>query len=639
MSEPSGDHDPDQPGERPEPSDPTVSFDTAEADLDVPSGSAHDPTLAEGAITDLRLGDGKETAQVVLTDDQGQPSDPTRSDRTGPTVVESDAADIGEGETSLDARIRRKLAESDARADGPDPMIGRTIVDRFTVIAKVGEGGMGAVYRATQRGMDREVAIKVLLGDVARNESVVRRFHLEALAISKLRHPNTIQIYDFGETDDGLLYIAMEYLEGTSLHGLLEFEGVLSARRAVRIARQMGRSLREAHQKGIVHRDLKPDNVFLISLGEERDFVKVLDFGVAKLREADGKGGTVTKTGTIFGTPRYMSPEQARGKTVDVRSDLYAIGVMLFQMLTGRVPFDADNQLGVLIQHIQNNPPAFEDVRSDLVVPTEVQELVYKLLSKRPEDRPQTAEAMNQDLGHIEDGLDEIFRRVVTREDAMKIGLEMAISARTRHDTRPGSAAEDGHVTVGPFQDATVAPPGEDGARPRRAAGWGRLAAAALGIGVVGALFLAPRPLPEGYRSLHELADIHVAAVPEMAAPMVLLTVASDPAEAEILAGTEPVGKTPLTLRRRRGSSPVTYTFRKEGYRDYTRTFEFDQDVTVTVPLGRILPPEPPPTRSTPRTGKTGAAKATPQADKVPAAKSPFEPGKVRSTKDNPYGP
>jgi hypothetical protein len=193
------------------------------------------------------------------------------SQQQGATEVGGAPAD---DRAELDAKIRRRIAEADS-VDRVDPLIGKEFGGRFTVTAKIGEGGMGAVYRARQKGMDRDVAVKVLLGDLAGNETVVKRFHLEALAVSKLRHPNTIQIFDFGESDDGLLYIAMEFLEGKSLHQVLQEDRVLSARRAIKIAQQMAKSLREAHAKGIVHRDLKPDNIFLCTVGEALRTAKI----------------------------------------------------------------------------------------------------------------------------------------------------------------------------------------------------------------------------------------------------------------------------------------------------------------------------------------------------------------------------
>ena len=238
-----------------EPSDVIIVTEDSEPQLDrsehTPSASApvtaeFDRTLAGGVLTsedlDLALSE-IEGDSITFEEDDSQPV--TRRSGGSETRVESPFNDDDTTSGSLDERIRKKLDEADNRPD-EDPMIGMVLGNRFEVLQKIGEGGMGAVYRARQRGIEREVAIKVLLGDVARNKTLVRRFHLEALAISKLKHPNTIQIFDFGE-EDGLLYIAMEFLEGTSLHSLLEYEEVLSVQRACRITRQISQSLREAH--------------------------------------------------------------------------------------------------------------------------------------------------------------------------------------------------------------------------------------------------------------------------------------------------------------------------------------------------------------------------------------------------------
>ena len=240
-----------------------------------------------------------------------------------------------------------------------DKLEGRIIAGRYEVLERVGVGGMGTVYRAYQASMDREVALKVLSRALTDDEQNVKRFHQEAKAASRLRHPNTITLHDFGQTEDGILFIAMEFLEGRPLDGVLG-DGPLDPVRAIRIMAQVCRSLHEAHKAGIIHRDLKPDNVYLTELEGEADFVKVLDFGVAKLKESSKEAGTLTQAGMIFGTPRYMSPEQSQSQDLDARSDLYSMGVILYELLTGHPPFDADNPVAILIQHVHEAPPPFE---------------------------------------------------------------------------------------------------------------------------------------------------------------------------------------------------------------------------------------------------------------------------------------
>lgn len=604
-----------------------------------PTTVEFDHTLAGGVLTSDDLDhalSGIPSDSVTLEEDDA-PSATGRS-TSADTRVDAQPDEDDTTERSLDERIRKKLDEADSRPD-EDPMIGMVLGNRFEVLQKIGEGGMGAVYRARQRGIEREVAIKVLLGDVARNKTLVRRFHLEALAISKLKHPNTIQIFDFGE-EDGLLYIAMELLEGTSLHSLLEFEEVLSVQRACRITRQISQSLREAHSKGIIHRDLKPDNVFLTSVGEESSFVKVLDFGVAKLREGDKKGATVTKTGTIFGTPRYMSPEQAKGKPVDARADLYAIGIMLYEMVMGSVPFESDNHLGVLILHVQRAPQPFTEMRPDLLVPSQFEAVVFKLLAKDPDDRYQTAEALIRDLERVEKGLEDIFRTVVRREEVLSQGYNAIESEVTRHDTRVHSDADIALPTVGPFSDSTLTVE-EASAEPKRGAWLGH----GLKLAVICAAGLAVfisllEPLPAAIRGIPALTTLDVGIQPTAQVPWVQVTIASDPAEARVVqiqadGSQSQGGQTPLSLRRHQGAPAETYVFMKKGYQTYRRSFDFKEDQVETVQLIAEKVDRAP---STGRGKKPSRNKPAPKPAQDPAAKPfTYEPGKVGTTKSSPY--
>ena len=562
------------------------------------------PTLLPpGSSDDTHGGAGPETRQEV------------RSGQTAPTVQHGPETHV-EAEGSLEERIRRRLEASDEdERPKVDPLIGREIADRFQIYKKIGAGGMGAVYRARQKGMDRDVAIKVLLRELTENETVLRRFHIEALAVSKLRHPNTIQIFDFGETDDGLLYIAMEFLEGRPLQKLLKDEQQLAVRRALNIALQMARSLREAHSKGIVHRDLKPDNVLLEVVGEEQDFVKVLDFGVAKLAEGDGQQKTLTKAGSIFGTPKYMSPEQSRGGDIDARSDVYSIGVILYEMLTGRVPFNAENPLGILIKHLQELPPAFFEVRPDLVVPGPVEDFVMRLLAKDVNARPQTAEAVIREIEHLMAELPELFRRVVTREDAAAAGIEVATASRTSLDTDLGGT---GPGTLGPFADHTVLHAPTAPAKRRK---WPFIVIGALVLLFAGAggLYASLAPLPAAYTEFTAIGDAAVGAVPEFDLKSVFVNIASDPAGADVVDDKgDIIGQTPFLLRRNQGAPAESYTFRKSGFEDFTRSFSFEDDAVATVkllPVAVVAPPGP-------EVGRTNP-------DKVPDAVPPVGPGAV----------
>jgi serine/threonine protein kinase len=268
-----------------------------------------------------------------------------------------------------------------------DPLIGTVIDNRFTITEKIGTGGMGSVYKAVQHSLNKEVALKIIRGDLSENLPSIKRFLREAKASSRLDHPNTIKILDFGQTATGLLFIAMEYLKGQTLTSLLHKERRIPLERSVKIIFQICDSLGEAHHFGIIHRDLKPDNIMILDTYSNPEFVKVLDFGIAKIVTGD-VSDSLTKTGQIFGTPQYMSPEQAKAQELDARSDIYSLGVMFFEMLAGTKPF-SDPAIGDLILKIINTaPPLLSDVCPDLGIPAEVELLINSLLSKKREKRP-----------------------------------------------------------------------------------------------------------------------------------------------------------------------------------------------------------------------------------------------------------
>ncbi|MGZ3420618.1 MAG: protein kinase domain-containing protein, partial [Polyangiales bacterium] len=232
---------------------------------------------------------------------------------------------------------------------GADPLLGRTIAEKYAIEALLGRGGMGAVYRGRQVALDMPVAVKVLRREMASDPDFVRRFHREAKAASSLDHPCSVRVLDFGEEPDGLLYIVMEHLAGRTLCSLLD-QLPLDERRVARIVASILAALARAHEQGIIHRDLKPENVMILPGTDDDgcpiDLVKVCDFGIA----TTVAGGPTTTTGLILGTPQYMSPEQARGEPVDVRTDLYSVGAVLYEMLTGEPPFHAAHALGIALK-------------------------------------------------------------------------------------------------------------------------------------------------------------------------------------------------------------------------------------------------------------------------------------------------
>ncbi|MEY3014584.1 MAG: hypothetical protein RIT45_3319 [Pseudomonadota bacterium] len=271
---------------------------------------------------------------------------------------------------------------------------GHVLREQYEVGALIGVGGMGAVYRGRHRITRQDVAIKVLWQDLSKSTAEVRRFTREARAASILTHPNTVRVFDFGRDDaSGAIFMVMEFLVGEKLSDALRDEPVMSADRVVTIMTQVCKSLEEAHRKGIVHRDLKPDNIFLQEVHGERDFVKVLDFGLAKFVTGDMERDSLTRAGYVVGSPEYMAPEQAIGSDVGPAADIYAAGIMLYEMLSGDLPFDAETTAQVLRKHIMEGPPQMREMPGRDVSPA-LRKIVMRCLEKDPADRPPSAEAL-----------------------------------------------------------------------------------------------------------------------------------------------------------------------------------------------------------------------------------------------------
>lgn len=284
-----------------------------------------------------------------------------------------------------------------------DPLIGEVVEGRYKIIRAIGHGGMGRVYYAEHVKLQKPFALKFLLGDLTQNQEMVRRFDREARSMSRLNHPHCVSVTDFGETQTGLLYLAMEYLEGQDLAKVMRKEGPLHPKRAAKIARQVCEGLSEAHQVGIIHRDLKPENIMLVRRGDDHDFVKILDFGLAKLLEQGNEetGTALTSLGIVHGTPPYMSPEQANGDTLDGRSDLYSLGVILFQMVTGRLPFERASAMEVMLAHVREKPPLPRSLRPDL--PVTIEAMILQALEKDRDKRFSDAREMARALQAADD--------------------------------------------------------------------------------------------------------------------------------------------------------------------------------------------------------------------------------------------
>jgi len=294
------------------------------------------------------------------------------------------------------------LTDRDSDADVPkgeglDSYLGREISGHIEIQKLAGVGAMGRVYRAFQKGIDRDVAVKVLHRELSANQQLVARFHREAKVASRLQHPNVVQVHLAGQLPDGAMYIVMEYLDGLSLQSALAAAGgPLSVERALHIALQVCDAAGEAHSQGVVHRDIKPENVMLVRRGDDPDFVKVLDFGIARLNW--GEQSMATAAGLIFGTARYISPEGAQGEAVGPAGDVYATATLLYQMLAGRTPFEGDQAVALLVQQIHDAPPPIRSIPAAAAVPEELAGVIMKNLSKSPADRAPNARIFGRAL-------------------------------------------------------------------------------------------------------------------------------------------------------------------------------------------------------------------------------------------------
>ncbi len=336
--------------------------------------------------------------------------------------------------------------------------------DRYAVERRLGSGSMGDVYLGEHTLMKKEVAIKVLHPEYVDNEEAVKRFQREAQAAAHIDHHNVCVATDFGETPEGNFFLVMEYLEGRPLSDIVAM-GELEPTRAAHIARQIAAGLVRAHALGIVHRDLKPDNIMIVPRPEDPDFVKIMDFGVAKVQLGDAE--KLTKAGVAYGTPAYMSPEQAMGRTVDGRSDLYALGIILYEMLTGAVPFFGTSVAVVMSAHADKPVPPMSEAAPDVVVPEAYENIVRRLLEKKPADRIQTAEELEEILRQLEDG--DIDEAGDTLQPIPMGEAKPAVVAAATTEKEFAAMSTGGHATVdGPdLSDAslstTIAAPGVPG--------------------------------------------------------------------------------------------------------------------------------------------------------------------------------
>lgn len=310
------------------------------------------------------------------------------------------ANDVGPGRAGPAVTTSERISRSSR--EGPDPLLGQVVNGKFRVIAEVASGGMGKIYRAEQLPLGRVVAVKVLhsrFTDGPDDPAFQKRFFLEASILSRLQHPNIVTVFDYGRIEgmvDEAYFMAMEFLPGETLHRRLKREGPLGAEATVAIARQIAKGLREAHRQGVVHRDLKPSNVMLVPDEAGEETIKILDFGLVKVLRDDSE--ELTKEGSFLGSPRYMSPEQIAHGRVDLRTDIYSLGVILYQCLCGRTPFEADNAVHILMAHLHTPVPAFRERNPAVEVPESLGALAMRCLDKQPDGRPATMDEVLQAL-------------------------------------------------------------------------------------------------------------------------------------------------------------------------------------------------------------------------------------------------
>jgi len=469
-----------------------------------------------------------------------------------------------------------------------DPLIGQVLVGRYLIQRKLGEGGMGAVYVALHTLLEKQVALKILHGEFARKPDLVERFMQEAKAASRIRHENVIDISDFGATPEGLVFFAMELLHGHDLHEEITryrlSEVPMPWQRSRPIFLQICSALAAAHAQGIVHRDLKPENIYLVEWLGHKDFVKLLDFGIAKLTEVSEGDRKLTRTGMLFGTPEYMSPEQARGEPVDHRVDVYAMGCILYQLVTGHVPFEADNFMGVLSLHLTEEPATIVPaVFQAIGAPPELSQIVMTALAKDRHRRFSTVDDLANAI------------RALHGEPAQPVRTPTVV-AMLPSGGGPGSSPPMAIAPLRPrsqwgtganpsIADEPLPPP------PRSVAPWvvgAVVAAAATGI----AVFLAVRPSPPPAPAPQVVAPpVQPPAPPPPQLPAVparvRVSIESVPPGASVfdIAAGAVVGTAPLDFSLPGGRDARRYTLRLAGYTDALIEIVPNEDATYTVPL------------------------------------------------------
>jgi eukaryotic-like serine/threonine-protein kinase len=466
---------------------------------------------------------------------------------------------------------------SKVQREGPDPLVGQLVNGKFRVIEEVASGGMGKIYRAEQLPLGRVVAVKVLhtrFTDGQDDPAFQKRFFLEASILSRLRHPNIVTVFDYGRIEglaEEAYFMAMEFLPGETLHRRLKREGPLGAEATVAVVRQIAKGLREAHGQGVVHRDLKPSNVMLVPDESGEETIKILDFGLVKVLRDDSE--ELTKEGSFLGSPRYMSPEQIAHGRVDLRTDIYSLGVILYQCLCARTPFEGDNAVHVLMAHLHTPVPPFHERNPAAVVPEPLGALALRCLDKQPDGRPAT--------------MDEVL--LALRECESLLGLQFSGAMPVGRSTLPGLQPTIPPLSVPSALSPTI-PRGQTMAsrRPLPLA----LSVLALGtLGLAGGIFvesrLSSRPTSSGVTSPAPLPSTPT---------QYRLEIDSDPPGAAVVEGGNVLGVTPVGVmieNAAAAAAPRHFVLRHPGHQPFALSAGASREASVRT-VATLVPEETP---------------------------------------------
>lgn len=518
------------------PEDQPETTDPVDTDEEAAESPSERKAAASVAATELDLDPGDDAS-----DPEGDPAGPETA--RPPRRPKPSPAPAGGDESQIHLR-RATLtsAEDPDRTQTPsvDAYVGYIIDGRYHIKKQLAQGGMGVVYQARHRLIDKLVAVKILRPELVHDREITQRFLTEAQAASSIGSEHIVDITDYGELPDGATYIVMEYLEGRSLTDRVRASEPLAVEEVLAISRQLAEGLAHAHAAGIIHRDLKPDNVLLVERGKRKDFVKILDFGIAKVASSQNQ---ITRAGKIFGTPHYMSPEQAKGEELDRRTDIYSLGVMLYEMTAQRLPFEAENPLGVLTQHMYVEPKPLHEV-CEREVPVGLESVIMKCISKLPDERYSSMLELEEDLARVAEGLEPLALEDLARRQRTPASLRSRIT-----------------TTGGAFNGAGIA----------------------IGIAVAIALAAgsyfsrASTPALEVKPATTAAASTVVAAgsspdAPDDADSKVVALVLS-PVDARVFRGKSDLGPMPLSIRLRSGQR-MELEVRRPGYR--TKTISID---------------------------------------------------------------